>query len=133
MATRRDELRRQWTELAPAWIKEAREGRNPTRNGLLDPLRSASGGWCRDAKGVKQHVILDNYFDEGERYWEMMGVRFTNFHRTLSTYIRSFIEVGFLLEGIVEPTVCAEQLAEYPELDDELRVPNFIIYKLRKP
>lgn len=28
MATRRDELRRQWTELAPAWIKEAREGRN---------------------------------------------------------------------------------------------------------
>lgn len=246
MATRRDELRRQWTELAPAWIKEARVGRNPTRNGLLDPpmleacgdveglsvldcgcgegrfcrllvergaryalgldlcesmieaarelqsvrdeyrvadvqdlafiesetfdlavsylnqcdlpefetnnrevfrvlrkagrfvvanlhpMRSAAGGWYRDAKGVKQHVILDNYFDEGERYWEMMGVRFTNFHRTLSTYIHSFIEVGFLLEGIVEPTVGPEQLAEYPELDDELRVPNFIIYKLRK-
>jgi SAM-dependent methyltransferase len=247
MATHGDELRRQWTELAPAWIKEAREGRNPTRDGLLDPpmleacgdveglsvldcgcgegrlcrllvergakyalgldscelmieaarelrsgrdeyrvadvqnlafienetfdlavsylnqcdlpefeannrevyrvlrkaggfvvaslhpMRSASGGWCRNPEGDKQHVVLDNYFDEGERYWEMMGVRFTNFHRTLSTYIRSFIEVGFLLEGIVEPTVCAEQLAEYPELDDELRVPNFIIYKLRKP
>jgi hypothetical protein len=29
--------------------------------------------------------------------------------------------------------VTREQLKEYPELDDEARVPNFIIYILRKP
>lgn len=243
----RDKLSREWIELAPDWIKEAREGRNPTRNGLLDkpmleacgkveglkildcgcgegrfcriladrgatyvlgldlcepmveaarelqssrdeyrvadvqdlgyledetfdlvvsylnqcdlpdfnannrgvfrvlrtggrfivanlhPMRSAVGGWHRTDDGEKQHVILDRYFDESERHWKMMGVAFTNCHRALSTYTRGFLDAGFSIEGIVEPTVTEEQLALYPELDDELRVPNFIIYALRKP
>jgi len=243
----RDDLRQEWKALAPAWIKEAREGRNPTRNGLLDavmleacgnveglsildcgcgegrfcrilvergakyvlgldlceqmieaarelqserdayrvqdvqdlgfiederfdlvvsylnqcdlpdfeanteevfrvlkrggrfvvanlhPMRSASGKWYRNVDGEKLHVILDNYFDEGERHWEMMGVKFTNFHRSLSTYINHFIKTGFIIKGIVEPTVTLDQLKTYPELDDELRVPNFIVYVMQKP
>ena len=243
----RDDLQREWDELSQAWIKEAREGRNPTRNGLLDlpifeacgkvkglnilecgcgegrfcrmlvergaeyvlgldlcepminaakelqsgrdhyrladvqdlsfieneifdlaisylnqcdlpdhqandrevfrvlkkggrfiianvhPMRSATGYWQRTPDGKKQHVILDNYFDEGERHWKMMGVEITNFHRSLSTCIRVFLEAGFSIEGIVEPTITVENLKLYPELDDELRVPNFIIYILRKP
>ena len=247
MPMNENKLNREWIELAPAWIKEAREGRNPTRTGLLDkpmldacgnveglkvldcgcgegrfcrilgnrgaahvlgldlcepmvdaanemqssrveyrvadvqdlgsledetfdlavsylnqcdlpdfnannrevfrvlkaggrfsvanllPMRSAVGGWHRTEDGVKQHVILDRYFDEGERRWKMMGVEFTNFHRSLSTYLNGFVEVGFVLERIVEPTVTAEEVTRYPELDDELRVPNFIIYVLRKP
>jgi SAM-dependent methyltransferase len=241
-----DDLHREWLELAPPWIKEAREGRNPTRNGLLDPpmleacgnveglrildcgcgegrfcrilagrgaayvlgldrcepmiaaarqlqsgrdeyqvadvqdlaflenesfdlavsylnqcdlpdvdannrevfrvlkkggafivanlhpMRSAAGAWLKTPEGSKQHVILDNYFDEGERHWKMMGVDFTNFHRTLSAYIRAYLEAGFRIRGIVEPTVTLENLKLYPELDDELRVPNFIIYILQK-
>jgi SAM-dependent methyltransferase len=243
----RKDLKREWIERSPAWIKEAREGRNPTRNGLLDlsmleacaglkglkildcgcgegrfarilvergagyvlgldlcepmieaakalqsereayqvadvqnlafienqtfdlavsylnqcdlpdfnvnnrevfrvlrqggrfiianlhPMRSAVGGWQMTPDGKKQHVILDNYFDEGERHWKMMGIALTNFHRSLSTYICGFLDAGFNIEGIVEPTVTQEHLRLYPELDDELRVPNFIIYKLRKP
>ncbi|MGI6706666.1 MAG: class I SAM-dependent methyltransferase [Clostridia bacterium] len=243
----RDDLKAEWAALAPAWIKEAREGRNPTRNGLLDavmldacgnveglsildcgcgegrfcrmlvergakyvlgldlceqmieaarelqsegdtyrvqdvqdlafienesfdlavsylnqcdlpdfeantkevfrvlkkggkfivanlhPMRSAAGKWYRNADGEKLHVILDDYFDEGERHWEMMWVKFTNFHRSLSTYINYFIQTGFILKGIAEPTVSMEQLKAYPELDDELRVPNFIVYILQKP
>ena len=99
----------------------------------LHPMRSAVGGWHRDADGQKQHVILDNYFAEGARRWKMMGVEVTNFHRSLSTYARGFLDAGFDIEGIVEPTVTEEHLALYPELDDELRVPNFIIFILRKP
>jgi len=239
-------LNREWIELAPAWIKEAREGRNPTRTGLLDaptlevcghvgglkildcgcgegrfcrilaergaayvlgldlcesmvkaarelpspgieyriadvqdlgsiedetfdlavsylnqcdlpdfsannrevfrvlraggrfivanlhPMRSAVGGWHRSDDGRKQHVILDRYFDEGERLWRMMGVEFTNFHRSLTTYVQGFLDAGFGIEGIVEPTVTGENVAKYPELDDELRVPNFIVYILGK-
>lgn len=96
-------------------------------------MRSATGKWHRGPDGEKLHVTVDNYFAEGERHWQMMGVQFTNFHRTLSTYINTFIETGFLIKGIIEPTITLEQLAGYPELDDELRVPNFIIYILRKP
>ena len=99
----------------------------------LHPMRSAVGQWHRTDDGEKQHVILDRYFDEGERRWKMMGVEFTNFHRSLSTYTCCFIQAGFRIDAITEPTVTKEQLALYPELDDELRVPNFIIYTLRKP
>lgn len=99
----------------------------------LHPMRTAVGTWQRDADGVKQHVIVDNYFDEGARHWKMMGVEFTNFHRSLSTTIQGFLEASFRIEGIVEPSVTEENLAFYPELDDELRAPNFIIYKLHKP
>ena len=83
--------------------------------------------------GKKQHVILDRYFTEGERRWKMMSVEFTNFHRTLSSYLDGFLKAGFDIERIVEPTVTVDQVKNYPELDDELRVPNFIIYALRRP
>jgi len=99
----------------------------------LHPMRSAAGRWHKTPEGAKQHVILDNYFDEGERHWKMMGVEFTNFHRSLSTYVRGFLDAGFTIDDLIEPTVTPEQLALYPELDDELRVPNFIIYMLHKP
>jgi hypothetical protein len=62
----------------------------------------------------------------------MMGIDFTNFHRTLSTYIRGYRHVGFAIEEIIEPTVEAENLRRFPELDDELRVPTFIIIVLIK-
>jgi hypothetical protein len=99
----------------------------------LHPMRSATGGWHRAEDGSKQHAILDRYFDEGERRWTMMGVEVSNFHRTLSRYVREFRQAGFAIDDIVEPTVDASALACYPELEDELRVPNFIIYVLRKP
>jgi len=99
----------------------------------LHPMRSAVGNWHRDEDGNKQHVIVDDYFDESARQWRMMGVDFTNFHRTLATYLRGFQDAGFRLRNLVEPTVSEEQLAEWPELDDERRVPNFIIYVLEKP
>jgi hypothetical protein len=99
----------------------------------LHPLRSAVGGWHLSADGNKAHVILDRYFEEGERSWKMMGVDFTNFHRTLATCTRNYLDTGFHIEGIIEPVVTEEQLRRYPELEDETRVPNFIIYMLRKP
>ena len=98
----------------------------------LHPMRSAVGRWYRNDKGEKEHVILDRYFDEKERTWKMMGVKFTNFHRTLSTYVSSFLAAGFSIEKIIELTVSSQQIKEYPELSDELRVPNFIIYILKK-
>jgi hypothetical protein len=99
----------------------------------LHPMRSAVGGWQKTEDGAKQHVILDRYFDEGGRRWKMLGVDFTNFHRTLSTYIRGYRQAGFAIEKVVEPTVEAASLKRFPELDDELRVPNFIILVLGKP
>jgi SAM-dependent methyltransferase len=99
----------------------------------LHPMRSAVGGWMKTEDGAKLHAILDCYFEEGSRRWKMMGVEFTNFHRALSTYVRAYRQAGFTIEDIIEPTLDAENLKRFPELDDELRVPNFIIFVLEKP
>ncbi len=96
----------------------------------LHPMRSAVGGWHRSHDGAKLHVILDRYFDEGPRQWRMLGCDFTNFHRTLETYVNGFLQAGFVLERFVEPTVTPEELAAYPEMDDETRVPNFVLWRL---
>ena len=60
-----------------------------------------------------------------------MNLRISIEHCPLT--IAGFVDAGFSVEGLVEPTVTEEKLKLYPELDDELRVPNFIIYILRKP
>ena len=99
----------------------------------VHPMRSAVGGWMRAEDGAKLHVILDRYFDEGDRRWKMLGCDFTNFHRTLSTYVRAYRNAGFAVEEIIEPTPEAGDIERFPELDDELRVPNFMIVVLSKP
>ncbi|MCF7920085.1 MAG: class I SAM-dependent methyltransferase [Candidatus Cloacimonetes bacterium] len=98
----------------------------------LHPMRSAVGCWLKDDNGKKKHVVLDDYFAEGQRHWKMMGVELTNFHRTLATYTKAYSDAGFSIERIIEPTATAEMIDIYPELIDELRVPNFIIYILSK-
>jgi ubiquinone/menaquinone biosynthesis C-methylase UbiE len=99
----------------------------------VHPMRSATGTWQTSEDGSKQHAVLDNYFEEGERHWKMLECDFTNFHRTLSTYVKGFREPGFLIHDIIEPTVDANGLARFPDLADEKRVPNFIIFVLIKP
>src|SRR5262245_6614463 len=54
-----DDLRREWRELAPAWIKESRYGRNAIREGLLDPPMFEACGNVEDLK------ILDCGCGEG--------------------------------------------------------------------
>jgi SAM-dependent methyltransferase len=99
----------------------------------LHPMRTGAGGWHKDETGQKLHAILDNYFDESERTWEIWEKPLTNFHRTLSTYLDGFKDAGFGLVRIIEPRVSPENVEKFPELVDELRVPNFIIYVLNKP
>ncbi len=43
------------------------------------------------------------------------------------------MNAGFEIARIIEPMVSPEDLEKYPELADERRVPNFIIFALSKP
>ena len=51
----------------------------------------------------------------------------------LSTHVRAFLDAVFEVEDIREPTPTDTQAARYPFVSDNLRVPEFIIYILRKP
>ena len=99
----------------------------------LHPIRMSNpNGWIRQG-ARKLFYPVDNYTDEGPREFDWWwGRPFVNMHRTLSSYISAFLESGFVLEALREPTPTDEQLAAHPDFDDEFRAPNFIIYELRK-
>ena len=98
----------------------------------LQPMCTAANGWSKDEGNRKLHFKLDNYFDEGPREMRMFGGSVTNFHRTLSTYVDCFVESGFTVQRILEPKPSPEQVARCPDIDDNLRVPYFMIFVLKK-
>ena len=101
----------------------------------IHPMRMAkTNGWIRQGNR-KLHYAVDDYTKEGPRLEEISwtGGAFTSMHRTLSSYITAFLDSGFVIEGLMEPTPSAAQLEAHPAFDDEYRVPNFILYDLRKP
>ncbi len=101
----------------------------------IHPMRMAKpNGWIRQGN-QKLFYAVDNYTEEGSRLEEISwtGKPFTSMHRTLSSYITAFLNSGFVLEGLREPTPSAAQLAAHPTFDDEYQVPNFIMYELKKP
>ena len=72
---KKDQLRQEWIELSSAWIKESREGRNPTRNGLLDqPMLEA----CGNVEGLQ---VLDCGCGEG-RFCRIFTSPMIGFKRT---------------------------------------------------
>ena len=123
----RPELRQEWLNLSSAWIKEVREGKNSNRVGLLDtPVLEA----CGDVKGLR---MLDCGCGEG-RFCRMLVERGAT-HVLGLDLCEPLIEAARQLQSereIIEPTVTNERVAQYPDLEDELRVPNFIIYLLGK-
>ena len=99
----------------------------------VHPMRSAVPyGWINQG-GRKLFYAVDDYWDEGPREFPWWGKNFVNMHRTLSRYVKAFLDVGFVLEGLDEPVPSEEQLEENPSFDDEFRAPNFVVFVLRKP
>ena len=100
----------------------------------LHPMVTATmAPWVKDADGRRLYKKLDNYFDEGPRPIELWAHELTNFHRTISTHVNAFLRAGFTLQSIEEPMPSAEQVEAFPKIADNLRVPEFILYSLRKP
>ena len=99
----------------------------------LAPMVTAGNMWVKYGDGTKLHFRLDNYLDESARVMPMCGGVVRNVHRTLSSIVNAFIAAGFALEEIREPFPSAKQLEKYPENEDLLRVPLFILYLMRKP
>jgi SAM-dependent methyltransferase len=99
----------------------------------LAPMATARGFWLRDAEKRKLHWILDDYAYEGPRPCPFpSGHVLTNFHRTMSTTLNTFLGAGFTLRGLHEPTPTPEQLHRAPGNDDLFRVPIYVIYDLAK-
>jgi ubiquinone/menaquinone biosynthesis C-methylase UbiE len=99
----------------------------------LAPMVTAGNRWIKTPAGEKTSFYLDNYRDESARQMTMCGATVKNFHRTLSSYMAAFLEAGFVLRSLREPVPSADQVKNYPQIADNLRVPLFQIFQLDKP
>ena len=88
--------------------------------------------WTRDVNGRKLHANISNYGveKEYETTWFIDHVK--KYHRMFSTVINTLIDNGFVIEKIVEPIPTEEVLKAYPEQDDLLHKPDFLLVRARK-
>lgn len=93
------------------------------------PIFTAYGSqdWFYGEDGQKLHWPVDRYFSEGKRKALFLGESITKYHKTLTTYINSLLENGFVINGLTEPMPDPSMLATVPGMLDELRRPMMLI------
>lgn len=102
---------------------------------MTHPCFSSDGGWVKDAKGKKLYWKIDSYFYERgfETAWPPDSDNNPiNFHRTLTSYFRTIIGTGFMVEDLMEPYPSQEAIGRHPHFIDDLRMSHFLVFKLRK-
>lgn len=98
------------------------------------PVFTAYGtqDWIYDAEGNIDHFPVDHYFMEGKRDAVFLGEPVVKYHKTLTTYLNTLLNHGFMITGIEEPQPPARMLAEVPGMKEELRRPMMLIVAARK-
>lgn len=112
-----------------AWLKT---GGNLIFN-VEHPVFTAYGSqdWYYDADGNILHFPVDNYYYEGERDAVFLGEHVVKYHRTLTTYLETLLQRGFLLRHVVEPQP-PENMMDLPGMKDEMRRPMMLLVAARK-
>ena len=102
---------------------------------VTHPCFSSDGGWVKDSKGKKLYWKIDNYFYE--RGFEIPLTPHPDnnpidFHRTLTSYFRTIVGTGFMIEDMMEPHPSQEAIGKHPDFIDDLRMSHFLVFRLRK-
>jgi SAM-dependent methyltransferase len=82
--------------------------------------------WYRGPNGQRLHWPVDNYYEEGIRHTTWMAEGVVKYHRTVSTYVNTVLDAGFVITRVVEPVPPAEMVAAQPDFKDEFRRPMFL-------
>lgn len=98
------------------------------------PVFTAQGNqdWAYDDKGNRLYWPVDRYFSEGERQSVFLGETVVKFHKTLTTYLNTLMQNGFVLTKVMEPEPAAHLLDTVPEMRDELRRPMMLLVSATK-
>lgn len=87
--------------------------------------------WYYDYDGNILHFPVDNYYYEGEREAIFLGERVTKYHRTLTTYLNTLLQNGFMFQHIIEPQP-PEEMLDMAGMKDEMRRPMMLLISARK-
>lgn len=82
--------------------------------------------WYYDENGEILHFPVDNYYDEGPREAIFLGETVIKYHRTVTTYLNTLLQNGFVLRHIIEPQP-PEDMLELEGMKDELRRPMMLL------
>lgn len=98
------------------------------------PVFTAFGtqDWFYGPGKSPMHWPVDRYFDEGRRDAVFLGQEVTKYHKTLTTYLHTLIQHGFMITGIVEPKPAEHLLDAVPGMRDELRRPMMLLVSAKK-
>lgn len=98
------------------------------------PVFTAFGtqDWSYNEDGTPAHWPVDNYFYEGRRDTVFLGEPVVKYHKTLTTYLNTLLQTGFVINGIVEPQPAEHLLDTVPGMRDELRRPMMLLVSAQK-
>ena len=98
------------------------------------PIFTAYGSqdWLYDSNGEIVCFPIDNYFYEGKRNTKFLAESVIKYHRTITTYINTLINNGFVIENVTEPKPPEKMLKNNKEMQNELRRPMMIVIKSKK-
>lgn len=90
---------------------------------------------CNEAYHGKQRRekwIVDNYFASGERvnYW--IGKNVVKYHRTIEEYFQMIQNAGFEVLALRESKPDGKYFERQEEYERRMKIPLFILFKLRK-
>ncbi len=83
-------------------------------------------GWQTDAHGEQVWPIND-YLVEGKRVTDWIRPGIVKYHRSIASYVNNLLAQGFSLERLEEWEPTPEQIAERPEMREELHRPPFLL------
>lgn len=97
------------------------------------PVFTAYGNqdWYYDENGKILHFPVDNYYYEGKREAVFLGKTVTKYHRTLTTYLDTLLQMGFRIQHIIEPQP-PEDMMDLPGMKEEMRRPMMLLVSARK-
>ncbi|MGI6005476.1 MAG: SAM-dependent methyltransferase, partial [Christensenellales bacterium] len=61
-----------------------------------------------------------------------LGERVTKYHKTLTTYLNTLLQTGFVITAIVEPKPAEHLLDTVPGMKDELRRPMMLLVSAKR-
>lgn len=92
---------------------------------------SVNQEWIRDENGIAKYWPVDRYFYPGERKTSFLGHTVTKEHHTLTQIFTGLLRAGFSIEA-VEEAVPPKEMADLPEMKDELRRPMMLMVRTKK-
>lgn len=87
--------------------------------------------WWADEDGRKTWPV-NRYSIEGERRTDWFTTGVLKYHRTIGTTLNTLIGAGFTIRHLEEFAPTAEQIAESPDLAEELERPMFLLVSAQR-